>query len=151
MLFLCRTLLRCFAYGIIDFPRNCSMVLLLTCWAKRNLQKPLASFAEMFLPRSVEFNKFLALPPKHQETVAFEQHQYQGNSSCQQGKMGDWRKLLKSPPYWIGTNEQGKKPKSNSQNKRTSPQSHVNLRVTENTFFGKGRQASGYKGSHLAP
>lgn len=72
------------------------------CWAKINLQKLLASFAEIFLPKSVEFNRFLALLPKHQETVAFEQHQYQGSSSCQQGKMEDWKKLLKSPADWIG-------------------------------------------------
>lgn len=38
------------------------------CWAKINLQKLLASFAEIFLPKSVEFNRFLALLPKHQET-----------------------------------------------------------------------------------
>lgn len=72
------------------------------CWAKINLQKLLASFAEIFLPKSVEFNRFLALLPKHQETVAFEQHQYQGSSSCQQGKTEDWKKLLKSSADWIG-------------------------------------------------
>lgn len=69
------------------------------CWAKINLQKLLASSAEIFLPRSLEFNGFLALLPKHQVTGI----STKGVPSCQQGKMGDWKKLLKSPSDWIGT------------------------------------------------
>lgn len=49
VLLLCRTLLRCFTYCVIDFPSNCSMGfavnILGNCWAKINLQKLLARYA----------------------------------------------------------------------------------------------------------
>lgn len=74
-LFLRTALLRCFSYRVIDFPRHCSVGfavnVLGNCWAKINLQKLLASFAQIFLPEPVEFNRFSALLPKHHETVAF--------------------------------------------------------------------------------
>lgn len=41
------------------------------CWAKINLQKLLASLVEILLPKPVEFNRFLALLPKHHETGGF--------------------------------------------------------------------------------
>lgn len=43
-------------------------------WAKINLQKLLADFVQIFLPKSVECNKSLALLPKLYEAWPLEQY-----------------------------------------------------------------------------